>query len=296
MKPTRRDVLTAGAAVLFGGGALAAGRAFRPLDFRNPQDNLHALVKLRGDLAGKRVLLWYQGTGLAALPGRVPAPLYRVQGLIRSSWTPQTDGSFAFESYDLGFYGDLQTGAPLRTFENPFNGARAEPIHVHDGPAGSLYSVHGSSPPGRPIDTSQTLALPWQRAGDDVWFEQSFGFEFSNPLQPDAWPRASTGETIRFRFHNTFRGRLTELEDFTRTSAPLTAVYLGIGPWPPWLLMGQTPGHHVLQYQARKLTSEAEIPPAMQDYIERTEPTYLSADRPWAQSLNAWERYQAKHS
>ena len=67
--------------------------------------------------SGKRVLLWYQGTGLAALPGRVPAPLYRVQGLIRSIWTPQEDGSFSFSSYDLGFYGDLVTGAPLSSFE-----------------------------------------------------------------------------------------------------------------------------------------------------------------------------------
>ena len=275
---------------------LAAAAARYRYDFKNPADNLQALVKLRGDLSGERVLLWYQGTGLAALPGRIPAPLYRVQGLIRSTWLPHEDGTFLFSSYDLGFYGDLATGAPLATFENPFNGARAQPIHVHDGPAESLYSVHGSGPPGKPWDRSKKLLLPWQRSGDDVWFEQSFGFEFPNPLQPDAWPRASTGDTIRFRFHNTFRGRLSELQDPTRTSAPVTAIYMGIGPWPPWLLMGQTPGHQILQYQARKLASAAEIPPMMQDYIERTEPTYLAADEPWTESLNSWERYKRAHS
>jgi hypothetical protein len=264
----------------------------RPLDLSDPQDSLYAVAKLRGDVSGTPALLWYTGTGFAVVPGEVPHPLYRVQGLIRSAWVPQPDGSFLYETFDLGFYGDKDTGAYLETFVNPLNGKTCAPVHVHDGPQRSVYSVDGSHPVGAPPDTSKTLAIDWQRSGDEIWFENSFGFAFPSPLRPEDWPEASPGETVTFRFHTSFRGRMSELEDDSTTAAPLTAVYLGIGPWPPWLLMEQAPGYQVLQYQARKLVSEDEIPVAMQEYIARTEPAYLTAEEPWSESLSSWERYE----
>jgi len=38
--------------------------------------------------------------------------------------------------------------------------------------------------------------------------------------------------------------------------------------------------------------SEDEIPVAMQEYIARTEPAYLTAEEPWSESLSSWERYE----
>lgn len=286
---SRRHALGLGAATALGVSVPARARS---LDLSNVEDSLYAVAKLRGDVSGKPAPLWYTGTGFAVLPGEVPNPLYQVQGLIRSSWVPQADGSFLYETFDLGFYGDKDTGAYLETFVNPMNGKTCQPIHVHDGPQRSLYTVYGSVPLGREPDKSKTLDIDWRRSGDDVWFENSFGFKFPSPLQPDEWPEASPGEDITFRFHTSFRGRMSELEDETLTAAPLNAVYLGIGPWPAWLLMEQAPGYQVLQYQARKLVSEDEIPQTMRDYISQTEPTYLTAEEPWSESLSSWERYE----
>ena len=286
---SRRQSLAVGASAALG---IATPARARSLDLSKVEDSLYAVAKLRGDVSGKPSLLWYSGTGFAVLPDEVPNPLYQVQGLIKSTWVPQSDGSFLYETFDLGFYGDKESGAYLESFINPMNGKVCQPVHVHDGPQRSLYTVHGSVPMGRQPDTSKSLDIHWRRSGDDVWFENSFGFAFPSPLLPQDWPEASPGENITFRFHTSFRGRMSELEDESLTAAPLTAVYLGIGPWPAWLLMEQAPGHQVLQYQARKLVSEDEIPPAMQDYIARTEPAYLTAKEPWSEALSSWERYE----
>lgn len=275
-------------------GTQRSAGAENPLHLDRAEDSLRALVKLRGDLSGERVLIAYHGTGLAVEPGNVARPLYRVQGLIRSQWTPQPDGTFLFRSFDVGFYGDLESGSPLTEFENPLNGKTVRPIHVRDGPASSVYSVHGSSPVGQTIDTSKALDLAWHGAGDRVWVERSFGFEFPNPLSPEEWPEASTGESIQFRFHNRFAGRLSELNDESLTSAPLSASYLGIGPFPPWLLMGQRPGHQVLSYQGHKIAGPRELSPALRRYIARTEPNYLRTEEPWQESLNSWQKYQRR--
>jgi len=80
------------------------------IDFTKPEDSLYAVVKLRGDLSGKRVLQWYTGTLSLVVPGKLPTPVCRYQGIIRTNWVPQPDGSYSYRTFDLGFFGNLETG------------------------------------------------------------------------------------------------------------------------------------------------------------------------------------------
>lgn len=288
---TRRAILAGGLAAATGfRGKDASGQT--ALDLTKPQDNLTALVKLRGDLSGERVLFWYAGKVTGFIPGEASKPLYSIQGLIRSTWTRQDDGSFAYLAHDLGFVGDLSSGEPVETMTNPYTGNTVRPIDTRDGPLRGLYTVHGVLRPGQDVDRNKRLILPWTISGDDLWIETDLGFSLPNPLEPGEWLKASSGEAIQIRFQNTYKGRMSELIDPRITSAPATAIYAGHTSWPPWLLMGQTPGFINSKAIGRKLMSADEIPQFMRSYIESKVPDFLTNSMPWSENANAWQHYK----
>lgn len=172
VQPSRRSALAGAIA----GGLVAPVTARVPLDLSVAKDSLTAIVKLRGDLAGGRVLQWYTGTLALLVPGRMPTPVCRYQGIIRTDWTPRGAGGFAYRTFDLGFFGDLATGRFVERLTNPITGAEVEPMQVRDGPVESIYSVHGVFRLGVPEDKSKTLSIPWESAGDQVWYGADLPF------------------------------------------------------------------------------------------------------------------------
>ena len=281
-------------------GASAVGLTFRSagamphdvIDLTYPADNLRALVKLRGNATGSPVFFWYSGRVTGFTPGEASKPLYHIEGLIRSTWTEQEDGSYMYLAHDMGFVGEVETGEPVVCLAKPYTGETVQPIDTRDGPLRGTYTVHGVLRGGQKPDPTKKLILPWTVSGDDLWIETDLGFTQPNPLQPNEWPKASSGETIQIRFQNTYKGRMSELSDPNITSAPATAIYAGHTSWPPWLLMGQTPGFISSKAIGRKLANPDEISPVVLDYIEKHVPDFLSNTMPWTENANGWEHYK----
>lgn len=288
---SRRAVLATSSAVA-ASSLMPRASAQQSLDLQNPKDNLHALVKLRGDLTGAPVFFWYSGRVTGFVPGEASKPLYHIEGLIRSTWTKLDDGSYQYLAHDLGFVGDLATGKPVDSMTNPYTGERVQPIDTRDGPLRGTYTVYGVLRGGQKPDPEKKLILPWTISGDDLWVETDLGFTQPNPLQPKEWPKASSGEEIQIRFQNTYKGRLSELSKPGITSAPATAIYAGHTSWPPWLLMGQVPGFISSKAIGRKLRSLGEVSPVMLSYIEKRVPDFLTNTMPWTENANAWEHYK----
>lgn len=288
---SRRTLITVSSAAAL---TLTAGasRSQTSLNLMDPADNLRALVKLRGDSTGAPVFFWYSGRVTGFIPGEASKPLYHIEGLIRSTWTEQEDGSYMYLAHDMGFVGDLKTGEPIESMTNPYTGEVVQPIDTRDGPLRGTYTVHGVLRGNQKPDPEKKLILPWTVSGDDLWIETNLGFTQPNPLQPNEWPKASSGETIQIRFQNTYKGRMSELSDPGITSAPATAIYAGHTSWPPWLLMGQTPGFISSKAIGRKLASPDEISPVVLGYIEKHVPGFLSNTMPWTENANGWEHYK----
>ena len=133
-------------------GALAAGAACLPrhapaarrLDFDDPNDSLYAIVKLRGDTQPARVLQWYTGRLSLLLPGSMPMPVASYQGIVRTDWAPLEDGSYSYRMFDLGCFGDLETGELNGSLMNPVTGQRVRPTLVEDGPLERVFSTQGT--------------------------------------------------------------------------------------------------------------------------------------------------------
>jgi|GEM_PF-4294343 len=288
---SRRTALASGAAVSVAAVSNPAS-ARRTLDLTTPADSLYAVVKLRGDLSGKQVLQWYTGTLSLVVPGKLPAPVCRYQGIIRTTWSPQPDGSFKYRTFDLGFFGDLETGKHVEKITNPMTGEIVEPMQVRDGPISSIYSLNGAFANSAKPDPTKTLSLPWVISGNDVWYSASFGFEFPNVLPPAQYPELSSTDKAVQRSQFTYKGRLSELEDESLTSAPMETIMVVTSTIHPWLKMGRMPGMQLIHTFSHKIAKPEESSREMQDFMAKVMPDYLTMETPFEGAGNSFEAYK----
>ncbi len=292
----RRELLAAAAPALalssVASAATPKAGQRQALDLTKPEDSLRALVKLRGDLAGGRVLQTYTGTLSLLVPGRQAAPVARYQGIIRTDWTPQPDGRFLYRTFDLGYFGDLATGRAVETLTNPLTGATLQPQDVRDGPISSIYSRHGTFRDGAPLDTSKTLSIDWRRAGDHLWYGADLAFENVNPLPPEQYPELSNSATLFQRSTFTYKGRLSELEDAATSRGTMETILLVQSTVHPWLKMGRIPAVQVIHTLSHKIDRAEQAPREVLDYLERVMPEFLTADVPFRSNGGSFERYK----
>jgi hypothetical protein len=289
---TRRAAITATAAASALPLAPTAASGRRKLDFSMPEDNLYAVVKLRGDSSGKQVLQWYTGTLSLVVPGKLPAVACRYQGIIRTTWTAQPDGSYKYRTFDLGFFGDLETGRHVEKITNPITGELLEPTQVRDGPISSIYSVNGAFANGAKPDLTKKLNLPWVVSGNDVWYSANFGFEFPNVLPPAQYPKLSSSDKVVQRSQFTYKGRLSELEDESLTSAPMETIMVVTSTIHPWLMMGQMPGMQQIHTFSHKIAKVEDSSKEMQEFLAKSMPDYLTKETPFEGVGNSFEAYK----
>ncbi len=89
---------------------------------------------------------------------------------------------------------------------------------------------------------------------------------------------------------------LRDLQDRRRTTASYRGVWTSLGPWEPWMLMGQAPGHLMQVSTIRRLATAEAIAPATRDLALSLWPGCLSAPRAWAPGgLGALQIYARDH-
>jgi hypothetical protein len=281
-KNLSRRCLLGGMGVLAGASAVGVSsnqaRAANPIDFSDPVDNLKASVKLLGTLGRGNVHYWYSGQIFGVTPDD-SVPLIGYAGLIKGVWLKLGEDNYLYRIYDNGYYADLETGKPVDEFENPLTGIIVRPLHYHGGP----------------FDNSKTPAiLDWTRCGDEIWTEQHLGAKFINKLDPAEWPLASSGKTIRIRYVEGFRGRISDLENPDIVSAPCHLTSTHVAGWMPWLLMGQQPGSSLWCGQGKKIFDLDEIPEVTMRYLEADMPGYIESDGPWAMRSDTYLEYKTQ--
>ena len=171
----------------------------------------------------------------------MPVPVASYQGIVRTDWAPLADGGYSYRMFDLGCFGDLETGALAGPVKNPVTGESVTPTLIEDGPLERVFSINGiynvaRSAPKPEVRLSTALA---RRAGDHVSVIQSFGFEYENPLPPSRYPELSSTETVVQRSQFTYRGRWSDLKD-DRSRAPGETIMLVVSTIHPWLEDGRS--------------------------------------------------------
>ncbi|MCH5372826.1 MAG: DUF1838 domain-containing protein, partial [Planctomycetes bacterium] len=101
-------------------------------------------------------------------------------------------------------YTDPTTGAVLEEWTNPWSGEVVKVVHVDNDPFNynigtEMYIAPediGGEKPAAPIRIP--LILPWYKVSDDTLvLETDMHLYYPNALQPDKWPRESSGPMVQ---------------------------------------------------------------------------------------------------
>ena len=286
-------------------------RPTRDLDFGIPEDNLYAFAKLWSTLADEPILSSFHGRMFAVVDGRRTMPLfgYAGTGLFQSRLLD--NGHVRLRGKETGFFTELGSGRVLSTWENPFTGETVEVYDfLNDRIRGELTTempsyrlgesqdeptlLHEGA--GRGADGAVPFLLPWEIFGDRVHLGWDYCHSYTNPVDKERWPRASTGPTINPSEHFYFTTSLRELEDRSNPSARYTAGFSRLSPWWPWMRMGESGVDGVLfgrMVSVKAAGRPEDVPRKIYEHVARHHPDYLEAPDDWddGHPLSTWEAY-----
>ena len=262
------------------------------VDFRDPAQNLRAFVKLLGDLDPSKVAWSWFGGHVFAVSGTKPAQmLCGVEGFGVLRCEPRPDGKYRVLNRELAFYSNPYTGQYLDVWKNPLTGEDCEvhPIHNH--------YVGAELAPVMKMDFEGTMrefpfTPPWTVLGDDVFQTFEVHTAYPSPMKPKDWPRESAGDVMRIGEMFQRTAKLAQIEDDSLTSTHYTGTWTRIGPWLPWMLMGQRQGHLFYRSHTLKLSRVEDLPKDILAYTEKRFPKYLTAPREWVEpNVSSFEMY-----
>jgi hypothetical protein len=255
-----------------------------PVDFADPAQNLRAFVKLTGSLDPQdEVVGWFGGTVFAVTaPDKPLMPLYGVEGFGVLRVAAQPDGSFRLFNREIAFYKDLKTNAFIDQWTNPFTSETVEVSPIHN------RVVNAEIAPVMKMDFDGTMvevpfSPPWEIQDGKAFSLFEVHTAFPSPMQPADWPRESAGPVLRISEMFQRFTALAELEDPDRAYADYVGTWTRIGPWLPWMLQGQAPGHLLYRCFMNRTGTADRLPAALRERTERGYPEFFRApgDETW---------------
>jgi len=267
-------------ALRIGTGLLALGAASEALprvagtvpasgpDLTVPAANLRALVRMTASLEECDVPWWYDGTIFGVVPGENPRPLVKFEGMELYWMRHLPGGEYELTGNTVTFFRDVDTGAMLSEFRNPYTKATnpVPPAVQGGGPGrGFNYSAKGIRFT-RLLDQlpEDPLVLDWSFARDMVWLHN--WTRYPPGLPPPRWQQ------------QTMFARQADFLDEKLASVPVVFGSTVHMPWLKWLDMGDRPGHLVWHAGGTKLGSVAELPEEYRRRAEKEFPALLTAD------------------
>jgi hypothetical protein len=264
-----------------------AGRRRRQaIDFNDSAQSLRAFLKLTGDLdPSVETVGWFGGDLFAVLGDDKPLrKMIGIEGFGVLRVSPQPDGTYRVFNRELAFYKDPDTGEFIDEWTNPLTGELCQSPPLHN------LVVNAEVAPVTRMDFDGTLVdipfrAPWTIQRDNVLSLFELHAAVPNPMSPEQWPRESAGPVIRITEVFQRSAKLAELEDPDSTSTDFQGTWTRLGPWMPWMLMDQAPGHLLYRTFMDKTGTADQLPRALRELAERRYPEYFRApgDETWGQ-------------
>jgi hypothetical protein len=257
------------------GEAKAAGHT--TINFEDPAENLKAYIKLTANLDPTvETCGWFGGTLYANIGVEKMIPLVGVEGLGVMRVEPQGNNTYRVFNREFAVYTDPKTGEYLEDWVNPYTEERVKvwPIQNH--------KVMGEVAPIRKQDFDGTIVEfpfkpPWIIQGDKAFSLLELHAAFPNSMTPEEWPRESAGPINKTSEMFNRMTTLSDLADPDTSSADYVGTWVRLGPWLPWMLMGQLDGHIVYRSFMNKNGPVENVPEKLRAYMEKNYPEFLEA-------------------
>lgn len=287
--------------------SLPAGFRGPYIDLTTPKGNVNAAVRIDANLDESKEK-WASVSGVVC-GVRDGGPLQDLFGFevvsVARAWA-QPDGSYRVPHREAIFYTDLETGDILRSWYNPYIDEEVEVVDVINDPWNHFFAEevkrfepdYGglNKPKPRP---PVPFSMGFTDAGHGmVQNRRHINLYYKAALQPDTWPRESSGPMNRVSEFFTSAVSLADLQNPDMTSVHHTGSWSRVTPWLPWMLMGQAPGHIVYHSTVQSFDTLDGFKPKVLAHAEKLYPHMLEApprdewDKPNLSSLEVYSKTQ----
>jgi len=267
------SVLQAGSASLQLGG----------LDLTTGAANAETMARIAGNTnPGQTKHGWYRGRIMGVAPGGAVRDLLGIKGMSSQRLVPLEDRpGWTLLQKEVGFYFDLQTGAIVDDWVNPYTDETVEILQIAN-PSVSrtvepvIQDAKFYDDPTKAKQDEKPFVMDWQVAGDRVFVEQHMHFWANNPLDPEVWVRESSGPMVQVSDMLSFNVRAADLLNKELTSLEYWGSWVHVRPWQPWMLMGTAPGHCLYNCFTGGANSVAAIPADIFEVTRSRFPEFLT--------------------
>lgn len=318
----RRQLLAAGAActstvLLAGAGSGASARSTGPvpasrqggetslvgdyLDLTTPRGNRQAQARIMGNIDMESTKYgWFKGVVHGVRPGEKVRDLIGFSGFSATRLLPHDDPEapgYKKLLREVGFYTDLETGEVLESWHNPYLDETVRVVPIANDPFNHTITDYMIAPPNygglnNDMPVRVPLQLDWNRMGDLLMLSARINLFYPAALQPDEWPRESSGKFNRVSEMFLYQMSWDEMQNPEITGLELAGSWIRITPWLPWMLMGPSEGHCTYTCFFGSTNSLDGIDPIVLDYAAKHYPKYLEAPKEWVEpSLSSLEWY-----
>jgi len=258
--------------------------ATRPLDLAKPEDNMTAFLKMRITTElNKEVYFYASGKIYSFVPGERDRALFDFE-MYNVGKIVQTEGGYQMLTREVGFYRDLKTGEYLAKWENPWTKKTEEVIHVWNDPVNQKFQLEG--PRGK-------WAVPFTMLGDRVVMNNDIFLTYPSPLKVAEYPENSASDSYEAAELFQFFAHKADLDNPAIQNAPAEVSWTRIGPWLPWMGMGQRAGNLVYQTRGYKTEKWEDLPQHMRDFIMGKFPEFKHApDANTAENETSWTYFK----
>ncbi|MEO0989044.1 MAG: DUF1838 domain-containing protein [Cyanobacteria bacterium J06639_14] len=221
-------------------------------------------VKVRNSTQGEESLLTWHGSVYALIPNEKKTRLFNLVGMSISRCIDNGEGGWDFMSRELVYYLDPETNAMVQQWHNPWTDKTVTVVPVANNPVqgGPFQGEYPARVEGEFTTFSFDLftTYPNPLAGDDRFLPYS-----PNPIYQAAELFKLTVPTADLRDPN------------CTTVSKLILAWDRIGPWLPWMQMGDRPGQLIYSSIGRKVFDFKDLPELLQEQIDTHMPIYRHA-------------------
>ncbi len=239
-------------------------------------------LKARAAVDGQDVFIEWTGSVYAMVPGKRQERLFNVTGMNVARGMQDENGVWCLVTRELNYYTDPMSGELLHRWENPWTGDALTVMHVANDP----------------VQHQLRYPVPAQLAGNAASFVLEMFPTYPNPLgdRPKFRDYSPNPDYLASEFFQ-ITVPLDELRDPERATVnTMTLAWNRIGPWLPWMKMGDRPGQLVYHAYGRRVSSYDVLSPLLRQEIKQRLPKYRHAPTSYTQKTNmtSW-RYFEEH-
>jgi Protein of unknown function (DUF1838) len=239
-------------------------------------------VKVRSSLdpSVSTFLVW-SGSIYAFVPGEKRQHLFKMIGMSVSRCLAVEENHWAFTSRELTYYLDPETGQKLQTWKNPWTEEVLPVMHVANSPVQGNFKGQ----------------FPAQVDDETTTFVFDIFPTYPNPLADPKFAAYSPNPDYQAAEMFKLAVPTADLLDVNLPSvSKLRLSWDRVGPWLPWMKMGNQAGHVIYSGYGNKVENFEQLPPFLQDEINTRMPLYRQAPEALLddEDMTSWLYFQ-KH-